>query len=234
MQKSKFASPLLPSFINPMQKRNTLSADRYFTPAVLTGLSWLGCLLLSKPAMAHHVTGSRIPDNFSEGFLSGLAHPIIGLDHLAFVIAIGLLSAGRVRGVWIPVFFLLAALAGAGIYLLKVSLPTTEVAISLSVLTLGIVLVLGKQASLPVLAAIAAISGVFHGYAYGEAIVGAGMTPLVAYLAGFTLIQYAIATLSMAVGNLVFRRTKNPPTPMLQFSGYAICLVGAVFLTTSL
>lgn len=54
MQKSKFVSPLLPSFINPMQKRNTLSADRYFTPADLTGLSWLGCLLLSKPAMAHH------------------------------------------------------------------------------------------------------------------------------------------------------------------------------------
>jgi urease accessory protein len=40
---------------------------------------------------------------------------------------------------------------------------------------------------------LAALAGLFHGYAYGEAVVGAGMDPIMAYLAGLCLIQMAIA-----------------------------------------
>lgn len=47
--------------------------------------------------------------NFFEGFLSGLVHPVIGLDHLAFVIAIGLIAAGQINGAIIPAGLILAA-----------------------------------------------------------------------------------------------------------------------------
>ena len=44
-------------------------------------------------------------------------------------------------------------------------------------------------------------AGLFHGHAYGEAIFGAESTPLVAYLAGFGVTQYAIA---IAAGYVVY------------------------------
>jgi urease accessory protein len=39
--------------------------------------------------------------------------------------------------------------------------------------------------------ALVGAGGVFHGYAYGESIVGAQRGPLMAYLVGFTIIQLA-------------------------------------------
>jgi hypothetical protein len=47
-------------------------------------------LVTAAPAAAHHAMGGRTPSTFMEGFLSGLAHPVIGLDHLAFLVAIGI------------------------------------------------------------------------------------------------------------------------------------------------
>ncbi|MET0472193.1 MAG: HupE/UreJ family protein, partial [Xanthobacteraceae bacterium] len=46
-------------------------------------------LLMTESASAHHVMGGRTPTTFVEGFLSGLGHPVIGPDHLAFLLAIG-------------------------------------------------------------------------------------------------------------------------------------------------
>ncbi|MGD1951584.1 MAG: HupE/UreJ family protein [Leptolyngbyaceae cyanobacterium] len=49
------------------------------------------------PALAHHPMGGKTPSSFIEGFLSGVGHPVIGLDHLIFVIASGLLAAAMGR-----------------------------------------------------------------------------------------------------------------------------------------
>src|SRR5262249_61127194 len=43
------------------------------------------------PASAHHLMGGKLPGNAWEGFLSGLGHPIIGPDHFAFVVGVGLI-----------------------------------------------------------------------------------------------------------------------------------------------
>ena len=59
----------------------------------------LSMIALITPAFAHHPMGGATPSTFTEGLLSGLGHPIIGLDHLAFVIGVGLMAlmlpAGR-------------------------------------------------------------------------------------------------------------------------------------------
>jgi urease accessory protein len=44
-------------------------------------------------AEAHHAMGGTTPQTLAQGLLSGLAHPVIGLDHLAFTLAAGLLAA---------------------------------------------------------------------------------------------------------------------------------------------
>ena len=46
--------------------------------------------LAAFPAFAHHMMGGRTPSTFMEGLLSGLGHPVIGLDHFAFLVAIGI------------------------------------------------------------------------------------------------------------------------------------------------
>jgi urease accessory protein len=199
----------------------------------VTFLILICVLSTAQQAIAHHATGGNTPSNFLEGFLSGLAHPVIGLDHFAFVVAIGLLAAGQVFGVFIPTGFVLAALVGTGIHLFSFDLPATEMAIAVSVITFGAMLVMPNKPNWLVLTGLGAIAGLFHGYAYGESIIGAGMTPLFAYLLGFTLIQYAVALVALLIGNFVSQEASVQSLPLLRLAGLAICSIGVVFLTSS-
>ena len=199
--------------------------------AKIASLIAIVLLIAASPALAHHAMGGRIPANFFEGFISGLAHPVIGLDHLAFAIAIGLISAGQQNGLLIPAAFVLAAMAGTGIHVLKFDLPAAEIVISGSVIAFGGLLILSKKPSWFVLAGLGAIAGLFHGYAYGESIVGAEMTPLIAYLVGFSLIQYGIAAIAMLIGNVLSQKFASQLSIILGFIGLAICSIGIVFLS---
>lgn len=208
--------------------------NRTINTFAIPALACIALLSAQEQVLAHHAMGGRTPSNFFEGFLSGLAHPVIGLDHFAFVVAIGLLAAGQISSAFIPAGFVLAALAGTGIHLLSIDLPAAEIAIALSVVTFGAMLVMPNRPNSFVLAVLAAIAGLFHGYAYGEAIVGAQMTPLVAYLLGFTLIQYVIALVAQAISNGVIQQTANKPFRLMRFAGFAICAIGVVFLANSI
>ena len=211
------------AFLNLMQSRT-----------VVVFLVLISTFLCAQQAIAHHAMGGRMPSNFFEGFFSGLAHPLIGLDHFAFVVAIGFLAVGQVRGAFIPAGFVSAALAGTGIHLLNLDLPASEIAIAGSVIVFGALLVTPNKPNWLVILALGAIAGLFHGYAYGEAIVGAGMTPLVAYLLGFTFIQYGVALVAMLIGNAVSRKSATQPLPWQRFAGLAICSIGVVFLSNSI
>lgn len=179
---------------------NTQNTNLSIKGMVALGSSGLLALLLTAPALAHHPTGNQTPSTFIEGFLSGLGHPVIGLDHLAFVIAVGLLAATRVKGVTLPIAFVIAALFGTGIHLAEVSLPWAEFWISASVLAIGLLIALGSQIPTLALAVLAGFAGIFHGYAYGESIIGATTAPLMAYLLGFTTIQLVIALGAFWIG----------------------------------
>jgi urease accessory protein len=76
---------------------------------------------------------------------------------------------------------------------MAIDLPMVEFVVSLSVAAAGLMLISGKKIPFAAYAALFAVAGLFHGHAYGEAIFGAEATPVVAYLAGFGLTQYAIA-----------------------------------------
>ena len=57
------------------------------------GLFLLSIALSIDPALAHHVMGGHMPVTFADGLLSGLAHPIIGFDHFAAVVAVACLAS---------------------------------------------------------------------------------------------------------------------------------------------
>lgn len=198
--------------------------------ALLFGLGLLGS---AAPAWAHHPFGGETPGNALEGFLSGLGHPVVGLDHLAFVIAVGLLSAGLARGFWVPVAFVLSTVLGTVFHIVEFDLPALEIVIAGSVILAGALLAFNRVPQLPLLAGIAAIAGLFHGFAYGEAIIGAEMTPLFAYLAGFTVIQLAIALGVQAIAQQVGQRLVKSRLPF-QISGAVIGILGLTFLAQAI
>ncbi|MGG6296927.1 HupE/UreJ family protein [Leptolyngbya sp. AN02str] len=187
--------------------------------------------LLAAPALAHHPFGGMTPQTFVEGFLSGVGHPVVGLDHLAFVVALGLLASLRVGGWWVPLGFLLAAIAGTGLHLSSVNVAGLEIWVALSVLALG-VLLLKREVSPMLVLIVGAIAGVFHGYAYGETVIGAEQAPIGGYLLGFTLIQYAIALGALALGRALQHRVKlHQP---MRIPALVISAMGAAFLAMAI
>lgn len=149
--------------------------------------------LLSTAAFAHHPMGGDAPQTVFHGLLSGLAHPVIGIDHLAFVVLVGLAAAFAGRSLLAPMAFIGATLVGTGLLLAGVVLPLVEAVVVASVLLLGALLVFGRRVAGPLAMVGFAAAGVFHGWAYGEAVIGATPMPIFAYLLGFGITQFLIA-----------------------------------------
>lgn len=185
------------------------------------------------PALAHHPMGGATPSTFTEGLLSGIGHPIIGLDHLAFVIGVGLLALMLGRRFTLPLAFIGATGAGVLIHLASISLPAVETVIALSVLLIGALAVSGSKLPTLIAAALFATAGLFHGFAYGEAIFGAETTPLLAYFLGFAAIQYAVA---VGVGYAIqgFADLTERAMTNVRIAGGVVAGVGLVFVAETL
>lgn len=190
-------------------------------------------VLATEPALAHHAMGGKTPATLMQGLLSGIAHPIIGIDHLAFVIAVGLAGALAGAPLLVPAAFIVGTLAGAGLHLASVALPATELVISASVLLIGVVVMLRKALALPMLAGLVALAGLFHGFAYAEAIFGAETTPLAGYLVGFAATQFAIAAgAALLTDRLAGSATDIANAPRL--AGAMVAGVGVALLAEKL
>ncbi|CAL78622.1 Conserved hypothetical protein; putative HupE/UreJ protein [Bradyrhizobium sp. ORS 278] len=190
-------------------------------------------LLAAEPAFAHHMMGGKLPQTFAQGLLSGLGHPVIGLDHLAAIVGAGIVAALLGRGFTPVLAFTTAMIAGVGLHLAKSNIPAAELLVGLSTAVVGLVVVLrGRFGVLPV-AALFALTGVVHGYALGESIVGAETTPLGAYLAGLLVIQTAIAAGAFAGTTLLSARADKLAPLALRLAGAVIVLVGGVAAATA-
>ena len=150
----------------------------------------------STSAFAHHPMGGETPATLSHGLLSGIGHPILGLDHLAFVVAVGVAAALAGSRFLLPLAFVGATIAGTLVHLAAIGLPAVEAVIAASVASVGLLLAIGVRLPSVAWAGLFAIVGLFHGHAYGEAIFGAETTPVLAYLVGFGLTQWAIAVVA--------------------------------------
>ena len=150
-------------------------------------------LLAAAPASAHHLMGGRTPSTFAEGLLSGLGHPVIGPDHLAFLLAVGLaVGVGRLN-LALPALFVVASAAGVALHVGAVTIPGAEIVVAASVLVAGTLIAYGRALPAAAWTVLFAVAGLFHGYAYGESIFGAETSPLGAYLIGLIVIQSVVA-----------------------------------------
>lgn len=173
------------------------------------------------PAFAHHLMGGRTPATFGEGILSGLGHPIIGLDHFAAVVAVGCLAAAHRAGPALVVGFILAMMAGVALHLQGASMPAAEIMVAFTVIALGAVMLRGQNLAIGAGLTLFALVGLVHGYALGESIYGAEPTPLYAYLLGLAVVQSAIALAAMGIARSIARRSTDVSPVRLVGAGIA-------------
>jgi urease accessory protein len=191
----------------------------------------LGSLLLALSATnaaAHHVMGGRMPATFMDGLLSGLGHPIIGIDHFAAVVAVGCLAGMHKAGPALVIGFIAVMMAGVALHLHGASLPAAELLGAITVIALGALLVGNRQMPTAPVLTLFALVGLVHGYALGESIYGAEPTPIYAYLIGLTVVQCAIALVAMKIA----RGLADEPATLspLRLVGAGIAGVGLAVL----
>ena len=164
----------------------TISKRGVLAPAGLAG----SALLLAAPAQAHHLMEiMNLQATPLNGLLSGLAHPVIGPDHLVFLLALSLVGL-RARANWM-LGLLAVGLAGTGLGLLLPGLPGAELLVALSLAAEALV-VLGR---LPVQVLVPAMA--LHGYVLSASVLGWTAMPVGTYLLGLLLSQAALLLVSL-------------------------------------
>jgi len=156
-----------------------------------------GLMVTATAASAHagHDAGT--------GFTSGLLHPMLGLDHLLAMAAIGFWSVRQNATLKnsTPLFVIGGMVVGAGIAWGGLSLPGVETGIAVSVLLAGILIATMAKLPTAVGGSLVAAFMVFHGFAHGtEMPAGAA---LVAYLAGFSVATLALTLVGRGLGALM-------------------------------
>lgn len=166
----------------------------------LTPVLALFAMAIATPALAHHPLGGLPMVTFGDGLLSGIGHPLLGFDHLFFVVAIGIGALFTGHKLMAPAGYIVAMLVGCVLMSAGTSLPAKEIMIGLSLLVMGAIILSGKALRLTPALFLFAAFGLFHGSAFGDSIAtqeaGVGGAVLIGYLLGLGVLQYAVATLS--------------------------------------
>jgi urease accessory protein len=187
--------------------------------AVILALLWAGS------AAAHTDAGA------GSGFISGFLHPLLGLDHVAAMVAVGLW--GAILGapaIWVlPVAFPLVMALGGALGVAGLDLPWIETGIAASALVIGLAVALAVHPPIVAAAAIVAVFAVFHGHAHGTEMPDAASP--VAYAIGFVTGTGLLHLAGIAIGQLAVTARGRLTVRGL---GAVIALGGLGFLTGAL
>tara|TARA_B100000579_G_scaffold183836_1_gene149780 strand:- start:5539 stop:6282 length:744 start_codon:yes stop_codon:yes gene_type:complete len=154
--------------------------------SVLTPL-FLLLTFFCNSAIAHHPFGMGKSTDLStwQALLSGIGHPLLGPDHLLFMLGIAMVGLKKSMK-WV---FPLLAVGLAGSVLVQVQplpdlvAPWAEALVSLTLAAEGLIVLnlVSTKWLFPMFS--------FHGYLLGSTIIGAEPTPLVGYFLGLLLAQ---------------------------------------------
>ena len=151
-------------------------------------------LIFTQGAFAH--TFGAEGASFYQGFI----HPLLGLDHLLAMLAVGIWAAqtgGRARWL-VPAAFLALLALGGGIGMLGWPLPQVELGIAGSVVVFGLLITGAAKMPLWLSMVIAGLFALFHGHAHGAEMPQAA-TPWL-YALGFLLTTAMLHGLGMLTG----------------------------------
>jgi len=154
-------------------------------------------LLVASPAVfAHHPLAGQEMTTLWHGVLSGLGHPLLGFDHLFFVLLVGVTALFTGSPRIAPLAYIATMLAGCVAVTFGLAVPGVEVAVAMTLLALGAAGLSGKRLSILPACGLFAIAGAFHGAAFGASMASAEASALgvvlFGYLVGLGVIQYAL------------------------------------------
>ncbi len=179
-------------------------------------------VLVASGAVAHEAADA------GGGFVTGLLHPVLGWDHVAAMVAVGLWGAFLgTPAVWVlPVAFPLVMALGGAAGVAGVPLPAVETGIATSAVVIGLAVAMAARPPLWVAAVVVGFFAVFHGHAHGAEMPQAA-DPL-AYAAGFVIGTGLLHLAGIGFGALAGSRTG---TLAVRTVGGLIALAGVGFLT---
>ncbi|MDQ0466717.1 urease accessory protein [Caulobacter ginsengisoli] len=168
----------------------------------MTRTACLAAALAALPvaALAHPGHGQE------SGFAAGLGHPLGGLDHVAVMIAVGLLAARLGgRALWLlPASFLTLMTIGGALDMAGVTAPITEAMIGLSLVVMLTALILRWTPPLPAMACMIGAFALLHGLAHGAEAPSSASG--LAFAGGFILATALLHGLGLTAGLLLSRR----------------------------
>lgn len=121
------------------------------------------------------------------GLVTGFLHPILGWDHVAAMVAVGLWGAFLGKpAIWqLPVIFPLVMVIGGILGVAGIPVPQVETGIAASALVLGVMVLLAVQPPLWVAWVLVGVFAIFHGHAHGTELPEA--TSAITYSIGFVI-----------------------------------------------
>jgi urease accessory protein len=182
-------------------------------------------LATAAPALAHEGQVIRLGS-----FLAGLTHPVLGLDHLLAMLAVGIVSA-QIGGkaIWtVPATFVGVMAIGGLVGRADPGLGSAviEYGIASSVILLGAVIAIERNLAIGVAMAVVGVFAMFHGYAHGAEIPTVARPML--YAGGF-LTGTALIHLSGVVIGDISKRYRSGRVA-LRVGGLAIATLGLGFV----
>jgi urease accessory protein len=176
---------------------------------------------MTSSSMAH--TGEGLAGGFAGGFM----HPLLGPDHIAAMLAVGLWGAflGAPAIFLLPVVFPLVMAAGGVLGILGVPLPGIEIGIAVSAVVLGLMVALAAKPHIAVAAVLVGLFAIFHGHAHGTELPD-GANAL-AYALGFVIATGLLHLAGIGFGLLTKYQSGRLA---VRAAGGAIAVAGLVFL----
>lgn len=180
----------------------------------------MGLFALPQGAHAHLIGGN--------GLVSGVTHPLFGMDHLMAMVAVGIISTQiGSKTIWkVPATFVLFMVVGGLLAISGISLPMVEIGIALSVLLLGIFIAFAKNIPANLAILCVALFAIFHGHAHGTEMPAIAHPAL--YASGFIASTALLHITGVLIGH--YARKTRFTLEVLRYAGVGMSMFGFILL----
>ncbi len=185
-------------------------------------VSMLLLALMPRLAFAHVAQG-----DIGGGLVSGFLHPILGLDHVVAMIAVGMWGAQLgAPAIWVlPVTFPVVMALGGVLGAMGLPIPFIEIGIAVSAIMLGAMVAFAARPPLWVAGILVGLFAIFHGYAHGAELPESANA--IAFSIGFVVATGLLHAVGILFG--AANRWRSGATA-LRAGGAAISAAGVYFL----
>jgi urease accessory protein len=195
-------------------------------------VSWLASMLILAVAPVAAATGPVAGAGLGHAFLGGLIQPLLGLDHLAFLVGLGLAALAQRRRPLLPLAFIAASLAGLALRTGGGDIPYAGTLVAFTVLGLGVVLIAGLRLPLVLWLAGAALAGLLHGYMHGGAARAAPLGSILVFAFGVALTQWGVMAAAMTLAGR-FGQSADRALLTRRLAGGLVAGIGLVLVASA-